>query len=304
MSAPAKIPAQFFNAIPFHRQGITGKNITVAVMDSGISPHPDIHPSRILAFEDFVEVSPHASNSRFSRYDHPLRQTPSAAFYDDFSHGTHVAGIIASDKIGIAPECNLVSLKVLDHHGNGSSGQFVEALKWLLLHQNIYNIRILNISIGGSQAHLKDENAPLNLWVNKLWENGITVCCSAGNNGPSPDSITAPGNCKKVITVGSSDGKRYSSAGPLLPYITKPELVAPGTHVLSLKPGGGYHIKSGTSMSVPFISGACALLLQLYPHLTNDQIKIRLMEAARTVPYLPYNMQGAGVLSLQKLLYH
>ncbi|MCM1179094.1 MAG: S8 family peptidase [Clostridium sp.] len=300
MSAPAKIPAQFFNAVPFHRQGITGKNITVAVMDSGIAPHPDIHPSRILAFKDFVGVSPHSSGRHM--YNRPMRQTPPSAFYDDFSHGTHVTGIIASDKIGIAPACNLVSLKVLDRHGNGSSEQFVEALKWLLLHQEIYNIQILNISIGGSESHLKSENAPLNLWVNKLWEHGITICCSAGNNGPIPDSITAPGSCKKVITVGSSDGKRYSSAGPLLPYITKPELAAPGTHILSLKPGGGYHIKSGTSMSVPFISGACALLLQLYPHLTNDQIKIRLMEAAHTVPYLPYNMQGAGVLSLPKLL--
>lgn len=303
MSAPAKIPAQYFNAIPFHKQGITGKNVTVAVMDSGIALHPDIHPSRILAFEDFVGASSRPSGNNFTRYSRPLRQTPPADFYDDFSHGTHVAGIIASEKIGIAPECNLISLKVLDHRGNGSSEQFVEALKWLLPHQDSYNIQILNISVGGSQAYLKNENAPLNFWVNKLWENGITICCSAGNNGPLPDSITAPGSCKKIITVGSSDGKHYSSAGPLLPYITKPELVAPGTHILSLKPGGGYHIKSGTSMSVPFISGACALLLQLYPNLTNDQIKIRLMEAAHTVPYLPYNMQGAGILSLQKLLH-
>jgi len=302
VSAKAKIPAQFFNAVPFHQQGITGKNITVAIMDSGIAPHPDIHPSRILAFEDFVKTSSLPSGSHMARYRLPMQSKHPVAFYDDFSHGTHVAGIIASDKIGIAPECSLISLKVLDHHGNGSAEQFVEALKWLLLHQDRYNIQILNISVGGSQAYLKDANSPLNLWVNKLWENGITVCCSAGNNGPSPDSITAPGSCKKVITVGSSDGKRYSSAGPLLPYITKPELVAPGTHILSLKPGGGYHMKSGTSMSVPFISGACALLLQLCPHLTNDQIKIRLMEAAHTVSYLPYNMQGAGMLSLKKLL--
>ncbi|MDD6069461.1 MAG: S8 family peptidase [Clostridiales bacterium] len=287
MSAPAKIPAQFFNAYPFHRQGITGKNITIAVMDSGLAKHPDIHPSRVLAFEDFV-------GGHFNSQTVP--------YYDNFSHGTHVTGIIASSKIGIAPECNIISLKVLDNHGNGSSRQFVDALKWLLLHHETYNIQILNISVGSSQANLKDENAPLNYWVNKLWENGITICCSAGNNGPMPNSITAPGNCKKVITVGSSDGRQFSSAGPLLPYITKPELVAPGTHIISLKPGSGYHIKSGTSMSVPFISGACALLLQLYPNLTNDQIKIRLMEASHTIPNLPYNMQGAGILSLNKLL--
>ena len=130
----------------------------------------------------------------------------------------------------------------------------------------------------------------------------MIVCCSAGNNGPVPGSVSAPGNCKEVITVGSYDGKHFSSAGPLLPYITKPELVAPGYHILSLKPFNGYTIKSGTSMSVPFISGMCALLLQIKPKLTNDQIKRRLMDSAYNVPFLPYNMQGAGIVDLNKLL--
>ena len=286
MSIHTKIPARFFYAQPFHNQGITGKNITIAVLDSGLAPHPDIHPSRILAFEDFTNHSTQRKNLP----------------YDDFSHGTHVTGIIASNKIGIAPECQLVSLKVLDKHGTGSSVQFIEALKWLVIHHETYNIRIVNISVGGSQNDLKESGTSLNRWINKLWENGLIICCSAGNNGPKPNSITAPGNCKKVITVGSSDGTHYSSAGPLLPFITKPELVAPGTHIISTKPGGGYSIKSGTSMSVPFISGACALLLQCKPYLTNDQIKIRLMEASHTVPYLPYNTQGAGILSLNRLL--
>ena len=304
MSASAKIPAKFFHAIPFHRQGITGKNVTVAVLDSGLAPHPDIHPSRILAFKDFTREG-----------------APSVPYYDDFSHGTHVTGIIASEKIGIAPECSIVALKVLDRRGNGSSDFFINALKWLLKHQKTYNIQIVNISAGGSSTQLK--NSSLNLWVSALWNQGMTVCCSAGNNGPSPNSITAPGNCKKVITVGSSDGANYSSAGPLLPsgrktawgmnkystlytpddYITKPELAAPGTHILSLKPGSGYHIKSGTSMSVPFISGACALLCQVNPLLTNDQTKIRLMNAAAPVPHLPVNVQGAGVVSLERLLH-
>lgn len=282
MSASPKIPAILSGASSFHKQGITGKNITIAIMDSGLSCHPDIDSQRILAFQDFV-----------SKQKNP---------YDDFSHGTHVTGIIGAKTIGIAPESNLVSLKVLDKTGNGSTDIFIDGIKWILSHQKEYNIRITNISIGGTNTELKHEKNRLNLWVAKLWEAGITVCCSAGNNGPSPDSITAPGNCRKVITVGSSDGKHFSSAGPLLPYITKPELVAPGLHILSLKPGGGYSVKSGTSMSVPFISGICALLLQTHPNLTNDQIKIRLMESAYTVPYLPYNMQGAGIVNLDRLL--
>lgn len=282
MSASTKLPAIVSGANRLHKKGITGKNITVAVMDSGLSPHPDISSDRILAFKDFI------SNKHY--------------LYDDYSHGTHVTGIIASSKIGIAPECQIVNLKVLDNRGNGSTDTFIEGIKWILENQEYFRIRIVNISIGGTNAELKREKNLLNLWVTKLWESGITVCCSAGNMGPAPDSITAPGNCKKVITVGSYDGKKFSSAGPLLPYITKPELVAPGMNIISMKAGGGYSIKSGTSMSVPFISGACALLLQQKPYLTNDQLKIRLMESAYPVPYLPYNRQGAGVVSLSRLL--
>lgn len=251
-------------------------------MDSGLAPHPDFAGHRIITFRDFI------ANAAYP--------------YDDYTHGTHVAGILSSSRIGIAPESRLIGLKVLDKNGNGSTDIFIEAIKWILEYKEYYQIQIVNISIGGTNPELKREKNRLNLWVTKLWEAGLIVCCSAGNNGPDPDSITAPGNCKKVITVGSYDGKHFSSAGPLLPYITKPELVAPGLHILSTKPGGGYSIKNGTSMSVPFISGACALLLQKKPYLTNDQIKIRLMEAAYTVPYLPYNMQGAGIVNLSKLL--
>ena len=282
MSSSAKIPSIISGAAVFHKKGITGKGITIAILDSGFAHHPDITPDRIPAFHDFIN------------YKNSL--------YDDYAHGTHVAGIIASSCIGIAPQSNIIPLKILDSKGNGNTDIFIEAIQWILAHQFSYNIQIVNISIGGSTSELKQENNRLNLWVSRLWDAGLTVCCSAGNNGPAPGSITAPGNCKQVITVGSYDGRHFSSAGPLLPYITKPELTAPGLHILSLKPGGGYITKNGTSMSVPFISGICALLLQKYPGLTNDQIKICLMNAAQTIPYLPYNIQGAGIVNLQKLL--
>ncbi len=278
----AKLPATISGAYRLHRRGITGKNITVAVMDSGLAAHPDLKLERVPAFVDFIAGA--------------------GSLYDDYGHGTHVTGILSSSVIGIAPESRIVSLKVLDRYGNGSSEGFIRAIQWLLEKQQAYNIRICNISIGGNTPELGREDNPLNHWVEKLWASGVIVCCSAGNNGPRPGSITAPGNCRKVITVGSYDGKHFSSAGPLLPYITKPELVAPGYHILGTKPGGGYSIKNGTSMSVPFISGACALLLQKMPQLTNDQVKIRLMEASHTVPWLPYNMQGAGILNLERLL--
>lgn len=282
MSNNYKIPAIVSGANLIHKQGITGKEITIALLDSGLANHPDIKENRILAFHDFVNYS----NKN----------------YDDYSHGTHVTGIIASSQIGIAPQCNIISLKILDSKGQCSTDIFIDAIRWILSHQNTYNIRIINISIGGNVSELKQEKNRLNRWVSKLWGQGMIVCCSAGNNGPLPDSISAPGNCKKVITVGAYDGTNFSSAGPKLPHVSKPELSAPGFHILSLNCNNGYGIKNGTSMSVPFISGICALLLQKYPYLTNEQVKYYLMNSATALPNIPKNIQGAGMVDLKKLM--
>lgn len=112
-------------------------------MDSGLFPHPDIIPCRILTFIDLVSGI----------------QTP----YDDFSHGTHVSGIIASNRIGIAPNCNLISIKVLDKFGNGKTDTLIEGIKWILENKQRYHIRIVNISIGGTNEELKKEENLLNL---------------------------------------------------------------------------------------------------------------------------------------------
>jgi len=282
LSSTPKIPSILSGAYLLHKQGLTGKNVTVAVLDSGLARHKDISLSRIPIFKDFIH----------SRHN----------LYDDYSHGTHVTGILASSRIGIAPECRIIPIKILDNHGNGSTDIFIDAIKWILYEYQTYHIQIVNISIGGNTKELKLESNRLNRWVSRLWDAGLVVCCSAGNNGPIPNSIAAPGNCEKVITVGSFDGRNFSSAGPLLPYIFKPELSAPGYRILSLKPYGGYSTKNGTSMSVPFISGACALLLQKYPYLTNTQIKSMLIQSARTIAGLPMNIQGAGAVNLQQLL--
>lgn len=282
MSSTPKIPSIQSGATYLHQQGITGKNITVAILDSGLAPHKDISHKRILDFQDFI-------NHRTSPYD-------------DFSHGTHVTGILASSRIGIAPECNVLPIKILDDNGNGSTDTFIEGIKWILYQQHAYDIRIINISIGGNTVELKKKKNRLNLWVSRLWDAGFVVCCSAGNNGPTPNSIYAPGNCEQVITVGSYDGRPFSSAGPIRPHIEKPEISAPGYHILSTQPNNHYGTKNGTSMSVPFISGACALLLQKHPYLSNNQVKQCLIQASTPVPYLPLNQQGAGMVNLKRLL--
>lgn len=282
MSASAKIPSKVAGAEYYHKLGITGKNITVAILDSGLAPHPDIQSKRILLTKDYVNQK--------------------TFLYDDCGHGTHVTGILASENIGIAPETKVIPIKILDKKGNGSIESFTESAKWILNYHRIYHIRIVNISVGTNKKEFQQENNIINHWVNKLWQDGLIICCSAGNNGPAPDSVTAPGNCKNIITVGSYDGKSFSSAGALTPLITKPEIVAPGYQILSTKPYHGYQIKNGTSMSVPFVSGAIALLLQLNPDLSNEEVKLHLMNTAKPLSRLPYNMQGAGALDLTHFL--
>ena len=109
MSASSKIPALVSGAAAFHEQGITGKEVTIAIMDSGLAPHKEIDTERILTFEDFV-------------YNRKI-------LYDDFTHGTHVTGIAAAGKLGIAPASNLVILKVLDNRGNSETDLLLDAIK-------------------------------------------------------------------------------------------------------------------------------------------------------------------------------
>lgn len=283
MSQTSKIPRVIAHVKPLHRLGITGQNVTVAILDSGITLHPDLSKNKLLFFKDFVNG----------------KEEP----YDDYNHGIHVTGILASKRTGIAPGINIISLKVLDKYGKGSTDTFLEAISWILLHREHYNIRIVNISIGGSEGELQQDANRLNRSVAKLWNAGITVCCSAGNNGPAAGTITSPGSCTEVITVGSYDCPHFSSAGPLPSGIPKPELVAPGLHILSTTTDGKYHTKNGTSMSVPFISAYSALLLQLYPFLSNNQVKEQLILSAKPLSNLPFNMQGAGMVDLSTLFY-
>lgn len=283
-----------------HRAGATGKGITAAILDSGICLHPD-YAKRIAGFRDFV-------NGR-------------KECYDDASHGTHVSGILGGDGksgggryCGIAPGCWLIHLKVLDRFGQGSLDDIIAAIEWVIGNRENYGIRILNISAGTTKTEEDYGAKRLVDWVERAWDAGIVVVVAAGNNGPFPMSITVPGNSKKVITVGSSDefryrpyqgNKNYSGCGPTHECICKPELVAPGTGIVSCSThwtrGRYYNTKSGTSMAAPAVAGAAALLLEREPALTNVEVKMRLKESAVDLGY-PMNRQGWGMPDLRKLL--
>src|SRR5262245_40691949 len=224
--------------------GFTGAGIGVAVIDSGITSwHDDLTVAyrsgqRVSAFVDFV-------NSRSTKYD-------------DWGHGTHVAGIIAGngydsngDRAAIAPKANIVALKALDAEGKGRISNIIAALDWAIANRVQYNIRVINMSLGAGVFESYNTD-PLTLAAKSAVDAGIVVVAAAGNMGkalngqPQYGAISAPANAPWVLTVGASSSMgttdrrddtiaNYSSRGPtMIDYAAKPDLVAPGSGTVSL----------------------------------------------------------------------
>ena len=224
--------------------GYDGAGIGVAVIDSGASGfHDDLADpatgaARVDRFVDFI-------NGRTSPYD-------------DYGHGTHVAGIIAGNgadsagaRTGIAPRARLVVLKVLDEQGRGRISDVIAALDYVVANKDALNIRIVNLSVATGVYESYDTD-PLTLAAKRAVEAGIVVVVAAGNNGRSPQGatqyggITAPGNAPWVVTVGASSHMGtvdrqddtiapFSSRGPAaIDNAAKPDLVAPGVGIESL----------------------------------------------------------------------
>ena len=284
---------------------IQGQGVGIAVVDSGTANNNDLG-SRVVAKQKF--------NSNTN------------SMSDQYGHGTHVAGIIGGNGassnggyIGVAPGANLISVKVSDDQGGGSASDVVSGLQWILNNKSDYNIRVVNLSLNSSivQSYNVD---PIDAACEVLWFNGIVVVASAGNSGTN--ALAAPANDPFVITVGATDDRgtasladdavtSFSAYGTTESGFAKPDLVAPGTNIVSLLASGGetlvqqhpanqvnsnYFRMSGTSMAAPMVSGAVALLLQDEPNLNPDQVKYRLKATANhnLLSWPGYNSLTAG----------
>lgn len=279
-----------------------GQGLCIAVLDTGITLHPDFD-SRIVGFRDFVHNK--------------------EKIYDDGKHGTHVAGIaVGSGKLssgiyaGMAPKASILVGKVLDQMGNGSIENVLQGIDWLLKIHKKVNLRVVNISVGTQPGVEKEQEQRLVDAVEELWNAGLVVVVSAGNYGPEPCTVAVPGTSRKVITVGAlrepgivDNGKgrkewNYSGRGPTEGCVIKPDLLAPGTNIMSCngeyttkwqKP---YITKSGTSMATPVVSGAIICLLSKYPDMSNVEVKLRLRQSC--VRNEEAN-QGWGILQVREL---
>jgi len=328
--------------VPPWENGPAGAGVTVAILDSGIADHQDLLDQngrlRLLAFKDFTR------NGR-------------KRAYDDAGHGTFVAGLIAGDGSaslppdqggeavrqyrGVAPQADIVSLKVLDKFGEGRESDVVRAIAWAVLNKDRYNIRVLNLSLAGDVAG-PTETDPMARAVEAAWKSGIVVVTAAGNEGAfGPGGILSPGNDPYVITVGASDTHQtattsddtvctYSSIGPtMFDEVAKPDVVAPGNKNISLRVPSSYIDRtwpanqvavssyiltaprwaepqyftlSGTSTSTPVVSGIVAVMLSADPSLSPDDVKLRLMATARTFAGVDPMQEGAGAVDVAAAL--
>ncbi len=281
------------------QQSCRGNSVTVAVLDTGIYRHPDFM-GRIIGFQDFVNYQ--------------------SIVYDDSGHGTHVAGCIGGSGAasggrykGIAPRSLLLVGKILDKEGEGSIDSMYHGLLWILENRLRYRIRILNISVGIGQSREEKHLDEVVGLLEAVWDAGIVVICAAGNSGPDSGTISPLGKSRKVITVGCHEGgyfgkredlcENYSGRGEDELRHGKPDIVAPGTDIISCaNTGNRYAKKSGTSMATPIVAGAAALLLQKYPYLNNEQVKRKIIYSAKDLGEA-WNKQGFGMLDIENLLY-
>ncbi len=224
--------------------GYNGAGVGVGIIDSGITKwHDDLtmangQGQRVAHFADFVNG---------------YTQT-----YDDFGHGTHVAGIVAGNgrdmngaRTAIAPGAHVVSLKALDGQGHGTISMIIAAIDFAVTNKDALNLRVLNLSLGAAVTESYNTD-PLTLAAKRAVDAGIVVVASAGNLGkgangqPQYGAIGSPGNAPWVITVGASSHNgtvlrqddtiaSFSSRGPTMYDLdAKPDLVAPGHGTVSL----------------------------------------------------------------------
>jgi len=283
------------------REGLTGENITVAVLDTGIDADHSVFTPPFGDWKDRITFYDYEENSTTNDWE------------DIQWHGTWAASIFGGNSLdykGVAPNVNILAMKVFFmDNGEPSStvGILEQAVDWLIYNKDIYSVRIASMSLG--LPYDADINAikQLNNAVEKLVENGICVVAAAGNSGENGfGTIESPASAESVLAVGGVDynGNMFSqsSKGPTYEGITKPDVCAPAVDVQGADPTPPFPLYitgSGTSASTPFVSGLAALMLEKQTDLTPLELKsIISLTSYRTIDprTIKDNIQGWGIV--------
>ncbi len=316
-----------------HSHGVTGRGITVAVLDSGLW---EANPELRLDTQGEERV--------LARYDAIAGVEVDEAF-DDSGHGTHMTSVLArSGEVtrndtarpsyrGIAPDAKLAVVKAFGESGKAGFLDIVRGVQWIVDNRERLNIRVLNLSFA-ARPRWPYWNDPVNQALMQAWKAGIFIAAAAGNEGPEPMTVGSPGNLPYLLTVGAvtdswTEKTRhddyipdFSSRGPTPMGHIKPDLVAMGGHISGIiRPGSslsrqlpeyllqsGEFVMTGTSQATALVSGLVALMLQVEPGLSNDELKCMLITSAEPAievdgryAYSPF-VQGQGMMNVQRAL--
>ncbi|SFQ85846.1 Subtilase family protein [Priestia endophytica DSM 13796] len=212
---------------------LSKRPVNIAIIDSGVDKnHPDL---RGIVKKEYNAINPNKKTK------------------DDFGHGTSVAGIIAAQNnkfgvVGVAPDSNIYSVKVLDSKGKGSIDNLVKAIKWCIDN----DVNVINISFG-----FKTDNPKLRTIIHEAYEKNIVIVAAAGNNYGW--EVDYPARYKETLSVTAVDKNlvrsRFSSKGKI-------DYSAPGRNILTTSKYGAYSTVDGTSFAAPYITGAISLIIQ------------------------------------------
>lgn len=364
--AASSVASAFIKEVKAHelwKAGYTGRGVTVALLDTGIdTAHYDAPGDDLYGYVD-AQGTHHRTVVPLDAEHTTLAQREAAGgddvkvdcvnlvgdgdCDDHFGHGTFMAGLIAGSgrssggkTPGVAPDAQLVSIKAAGKSGATDVSTIIAGIQWTVSFADEYAIDVLNLSLG-TDSRRDYKKDPLNVAVQRAWDAGITVVVAASNRGhASENMVTKPGDDPLVLTVGALDDRgtpgtdddlvpRFTAAGPSRfedAHVSKPDVVAPGTRVVSLRAAGGeidtaapvddptavYRRGSGTSMAAAITSGVAALVIDRWndddvnandktPEARGtptrpDQVKEALRRTAREVANSPSIVTGKGLI--------
>lgn len=273
--------------------GANGRGIKVALLDTGIDKN---HPALLGKVVDEISTVAESIN------------IPGM-------HATHTAGTIASNDVvfrGVAPQAELINIKVLDHNGFGTPASVIKGLEQAVRRGAL----VASMSLGWSEIFMgwvcNNADCILCQAADNTVRLGVALVVAAGNEttfgARPPFSVRHPGAARKVITVGAVDKAKvlasFSSIGPgsgrLSPgspiRLTKPDVAAPGVNIVSSVLGGGFGSMSGTSMATPHVAGLAAMVLQKNASLSPTMVKRLISDTCEPLENTP-NQVGYGIIN-------